>query len=148
MQFDLPDDADENLLLPLDRAAVVHEGGDVTVAAMGFQVGQCVAVAKHLEKKGIGVEVIDLRSIVPLDKETIIRSVKKTGRLLIVDEGCESFGIAAEITASVMKDVFYDLDAPISRLCAPDVPIPFSPALEKLIVPNENTILEAVKKLL
>ena len=148
MQFDLPDDADENRLLPLDRAAVVHEGGDVTVAAMGFQVGQCVAVAKHLEKKGIGVEVIDLRSIVPLDKETIIRSVKKTGRLLIVDEGCESFGIAAEITASVMKDVFYDLDAPISRLCAPDVPIPFSPALEKLIVPNENTILEAVKKLL
>ena len=73
--------------------------------------------------------------------------LKKTGRLLIVDEGYESFGVAAEITAAIEKDVFYDLDMPISRLAAPDVPIPFSPALEKLIVPTEKTILNAIKEL-
>ena len=143
----MPDDADENLLLPLDKAAVVHEGTDVTVVACSYQVGQCVNVAKHLAKKGISVEVIDLRSIVPLDKETIIKSVKKTGRLLIVDEGYESFGLPSEIIASIQADVFYDLDMPIARLCAPDCPIPFSPALEKLIVPTDKAILDAVMKL-
>ena len=148
MQFDMPDDADENLLLPLDKSAVVHEGSDITVVANTYMTGLCVNVAKHLEKEGVSVEVIDLRCLVPLDKETIIKSVKKTGKMLIVDEGCTSFGIAAEICAAIQNDVFYDLDAPIQRLCAPDVPIPFSPALEKLIVPNENTILAAIKKLL
>ena len=147
MEYDMPDDADENLLIPIGKSAVVHEGTDVTVVASAYQVGQCVNVAKHLEKKGISVEVIDLRTLVPLDKETIVKSVKKTGRLLIVDEGYESFGVAAEITAAIEKDVFYDLDMPISRLAAPDVPIPFSPALEKLIVPTEKTILNAIKEL-
>lgn len=147
MQFDMPDDADENLLLPIGKSEVVHEGSDVTVVANSFQVGQCVKVAEHLEKKGIRVEVIDLRTLVPLDKETIIQSVKKTGRLLIVDEGYTSFGVAAEICAAIQDDVFYDLDAPIRRLCMPDVPVPFSPALEKLILPNENTILAAIKEL-
>ena len=95
--------------------------------------------------RGDSVEVIDLRTLVPLDKETIVNSVKKTGRLLIVDEGYTSFGVAAEICAAIQDDVFYDLDAPIRRLCAPDVPIPFSPALEKFIVPTENTILKAIQ---
>ena len=117
------------------------------MVANSFQVGQCVKAAKHLEKQGISVEVIDLRTLVPLDKETIVRSVKKTGRLLIVDEGYTSFGVAAEICAAIQDDVFYDLDAPIRRLCAPDVPVPFSPALEKLVVPNETTILNAVVSL-
>jgi len=148
MQYDMPDDAGPDLLLPLDKSAVVHEGSDITVVANTYMTGLCVNVAKHLEKEGVSVEVIDLRCLVPLDKETIIKSVKKTGKLLIVDEGCTSFGIAAEICAAIQDDVFYDLDAPIQRLCAPDVPIPFSPALEKLIVPNENTILAAIKKLL
>lgn len=147
MEFDMPDDADENLLLPIGKAEVVHEGTDVTVVAMSFQVGQCVNVAKHLEKKGVSVEVIDLRTLVPFDKETVVKSVKKTGRLLFVDEGYESFGWTSELIAAIQSDVFYDLDMPIQRLCAPDVPIPFSPALEKLIVPTDKTILEAVKKL-
>ncbi len=147
MEFDMPDDADENLLLPIGKAEVVHEGTDVTVVACSFQVGQCINVAKHLEKKGVSVEVIDLRTLVPMDKETIVKSVKKTGRLLIVDEGYESFGLTSEIIASIQKDVFYDLDMPISRLCAPDVPIPFSPALEKLIVPTDKAILDAVMQL-
>ena len=147
MEFDMPDDADENLLLPIGKAAVAHEGTDVTVVTCSFQVGQCVKVAKHLAKKGVSVEVIDLRTLVPMDKETIIKSVKKTGRLLIVDEGYESFGITSEIIASIQKDVFYDLDMPISRLCAPDVPIPFSPALEKLIVHTDKQILDEIMKL-
>ena len=144
----MPDDADENLLIPLDKAEVVREGTDLTVVASSFQVKQAVKVANHLAKQGKNVEVIDLRSIVPIDKETIIKSVKKTGKLLIVDEGCEQFGIPSEIAASIMGDVFYDLDAPIERLTAPNVPIPFSPALEKLVVPGEKTILAAMKKLL
>lgn len=148
MEYDMPDDADENLLLPLGKSEVVREGRDITVVASSFQVGQMQKVAKHLAKQGVSVELIDLRSIVPLDRDTIIKSVKKTGKLLIIDEGCEQFGVPAEITANILPDVFYDLDAPISRLCAPNCPIPFSPALEKYIVPNERTMLDAIKKLL
>lgn len=147
MEFDMPDDGDENLLLPIGKAAIVHEGNDITVVANSFQVGQCVKIAKRLSAKGVSVEVIDLRTLVPMDKETIIQSVKKTGRLLIVDEGYTSFGIGAEICAAVQENVFYDLDAPIMRLGEPDVSIPFSPALEKLVVPNEKTILAAIQKL-
>ena len=147
-EYDMPDDADENLLLPLGKAAVVHPGEDVTVVTCSYMVEKCVAAAKKLDGEGIHAEVIDLRSIKPLDKETIIRSVKKTGRLLLVDEGYTSFGITGEIGFSIMPDVFYDLEAPMQRLCAPDVPVPFSPALEKLIIPNETTIAEAIRKML
>ncbi|MBQ9685349.1 MAG: alpha-ketoacid dehydrogenase subunit beta [Oscillospiraceae bacterium] len=147
-EYDMPDDADENLLLPLGKAAVVHPGEDVTVVTCSYMVEKCVAAAKKLDGEGIHAEVIDLRSIKPLDKETIIRSVKKTGRLLLVDEGYTSFGITGEIGFSIMPDVFYDLEAPMQRLCAPDVPVPFSPVLEKLIIPNETTIAEAIRKML
>ena len=147
-QFDMPDDADENLLIPFGKAAVVREGTDLTIVATSTMVGKSLTVAKHLEKEGVNVEVIDPRTIKPLDKETIIQSVKKTGKLLLVDEGYTSFGITGEIGFSIMQDVFYDLEAPMARVCAPDVPLPFSPALEKLVVPNENMILEAARKLL
>lgn len=147
-QFEMPDEGAGELLLPFGQAAVLHEGSDLTVVTCSAMVAKCVNVARELEKEGVGVEVIDLRTIKPLDRETIIRSVKKTGKLLLVDEGCESFGITAEIGFSILPDVFYDLEAPMRRLCAPDVPVPFSPALEKLMVPNENTILEAVRKML
>ena len=108
----MPDDGDENLLLPIGKSAVVHEGTDVTVVANSFQVGQCVKVAKHLEKQGISVEVVDLRTLVPMDKEAIINSVKKTGRLLIVDEGYTSFGIAAEICAAIAHRMYRFPSAP------------------------------------
>lgn len=147
-QFDMPDDGDENLLLPLGKAAVVREGTDLTIVATSTMVGKSLSVAKHLEKEGVSIEVIDPRTIKPLDKETIIRSVKKTGRLLVVDEGYTSYGLAGEIGFSILEDVFYDLEAPMGRVCAPDVPLPFSPALEKLVVPNENMILDGVRRLL
>jgi len=146
--FDMPSDEGEELLIPFGKAAVVHEGSDLTIVATSTMVGKSVSVAKHLEKEGIGVEVIDPRTIKPLDRETIIKSVKKTGRLLLVDEGYTSFGLTGELGFSIMEDVFYDLEAPMMRLCAPDVPVPFSPALEKLVVPNENMILAAVGKML
>lgn len=147
-QFDMPDDADENLLIPIGKAAVVREGTDLTIVATSNMVGKSLTVAKHMEKEGVSIEVIDPRTIKPLDKETIIRSVKKTGKLLVVDEGFTSYGISGEIGYSIMPEVFYDLEAPMMRCCAPDVPLPFSPVLEKLVVPNENMILDAVKKLL
>lgn len=147
-EFEMPDDADENLLIPFGKAAVVREGTDLTIVATSTMVGKSLSVARHLESEGISIEVIDPRTIRPLDRETIIRSVKKTGKLLVVDEGYTSFGISGEIGFSIMEDVFYDLEAPMMRVCAPDVPLPFSPVLEKLVVPNENMILAAVRKLL
>lgn len=147
MEFDMPDDGNEDLLLPIGKAQVVREGSDLTVVANSFQVGQCVKAAERMAKSGASVEVIDLRALVPMDKETIIQSVKKTGRLLIVDEACTSFGIGAEISAAVQEEAFYDLDAPIRRLAMPDVPVPFSPALEKLILPSESSILAAMKQM-
>lgn len=147
-QFDMPGDTGEEFLLPIGKAAVVREGTDLTIVATSNMVGKSLTVANHLEKEGVSIEVVDPRTIKPLDKETIIKSVRKTGKLLIVDEGYTSYGTAGEIGFSIMKDVFYDLEAPMDRVCAPDVPLPFSPALEKLVVPNENMILEAVRKLL
>jgi len=91
-------------------------------------------VAEELAKKGIDVEIIDPRTLVPLDKDTIIKSVKKTGKLLIVDEGYERCGVAAEIAMSILSDVFYYLDAPIERLTTANFPLSFSPALEFLII--------------
>ena len=146
-QFDMPDDADENLLLPLGKAKVMREGTDLTIVATSTMVGKSLTVAEHMAKDGVNIEVIDPRTIKPFDYETVARSVKKTGKLLVVDEGNTSFGISGEIGFGIMKDVFYDLEAPMMRVCAPDVPLPFSPVLEKLVVPNENMILEAVKKL-
>lgn len=96
-QFDMPDDADENLLIPIGKAAVVREGTDLTIVATSNMVGKSLTVAKHMEKEGVSIEVIDPRTIKPLDKETIIRSVKKTGKLLVVDEGFTSYGISGEI---------------------------------------------------
>ena len=147
-QFELPNEGEAEELIPLGKAAVLHEGSDLTVVSCSEPVNTCLRVAAEFEKDGIGIEVIDLQSIRPLDRETIIRSVKKTGRLLLVDEGYTSFGITGEIALSIMPDVFYDLDAPIMRLCSPDVPVPFSPALEKLIIPDENRIRDAIRKML
>lgn len=148
MRYDMPDDDGGELLLPIGKSEVVREGSDVTVLASSYEVCLCKAAAAALEKEGVSVEVIDLRSLVPLDKECIIASVKKTGRLLIVDEDYESFGVAAEIIAAIQEEVFYDLDAPIRRLCVPNCPIPFSPALEKLVTPSEDSITRAIRKML
>lgn len=133
--------------IEIGKARIRREGKDITVVATSSQVMKSMNVANKLESEGIDVEVIDLRSIIPLDKETIIESVKKTGKLLIVDEAHEFCGIGAEIGASVMDDVFYYLDAPISRIGTPNVPLPFSPALEFPIIPSEEKIKDKIVSL-
>ncbi|MGI6732161.1 MAG: alpha-ketoacid dehydrogenase subunit beta [Anaerovoracaceae bacterium] len=133
--------------IPFGKARIVREGTDVTIVATSSQVMKSEKAAEALEKEGISCEVIDLRTIVPLDREAIIESVKKTGRLLVVDEAYERCGIGAEIGAEVMDDVFYYLEAPIARIGTPNVSIPFSPALEFPIIPSIEKTIAKVKSM-
>lgn len=134
--------------IPFGKANIVHEGDRLTIAATSDLVLKSRDVALELAKEGIFIEVIDLRTIVPFDRQTVIDSVKKTGRLLVVDEGHVNFGVSGEIGLNIMEDVFYDLDAPIMRLGTASVPIPFSPALEFPIVPDTKKIYDKVKEML
>ncbi len=138
----------QDYMLPLGQASVVREGIDVTIVALGLMVSHALEAAEILGGRNISLEVIDLRSLVPLDKRTIINSVIKTGRLLIVDEGYSPCGVGAEITAIVQSDVFDSLDAPIKRLHTASVPVPFSPPLEKYIVPDPEKIVEAIASMM
>lgn len=134
--------------IPFGKANIVRPGTDITIVATSSQVLKSVKAAEILEKDGISAEVIDLRTIVPMDRETIIQSVKKTGRLLVVDEAYERCGIGAEIGADVMDDVFYYLEAPIARIGTPNVSLPFSPALEFPLIPTVEKTVEKVKKMM
>ncbi|WP_027109224.1 alpha-ketoacid dehydrogenase subunit beta [Lacticigenium naphthae] len=138
---------EETYSVPLGKAKVIKEGTDVTIVGLQMTTHFGMHAVKELEENGINAELIDLRSIVPLDKETILRSVKKTGRLLIVDEDYKSFGISAEIAAIVAEEGLYDLEAPIKRLAIPDVPIPYSRPLEQYILPNAEKIVQAATEL-
>lgn len=134
--------------IPFGKANVVHEGDRLTVAATSDMVIKAKEAALELAKDDIFIEVIDLRTIVPFDRQTVIDSVKKTGRLLILDEGHVNFGIHGEIGLNIMEDVFYDLDMPIMRLGTESVPIPFSPALEFPIVPTAKNVFNKIKEAL
>ncbi len=136
---------EEDYAVPFGKAAIKTEGDDVTVVATSRLVGRSVEVASELAKEGVGVEVIDPRTLVPYDRETVANSVRKTGRLVIADEGCETGGVGGEIAFKAMEDAFYSLKAPIRRACAPDVPVPFSPALEELVVVPEVQIMQAIR---
>jgi len=133
--------------IPFGVASILKEGKDITIVGTSNQALKALQAAKELTKAGIDAEIIDPRTLVPLDKNTIIKSVKKTGRLLIVDEGYEHCGVAAEIAMSVLKDVFYYLSAPIERLTTPNIPIPFSPALEFPLIPDEKKIFQKAKEM-
>lgn len=134
--------------IPFGKANIVHEGDRLTIVATSDLVMKSQEVAVELAKDGIFVEVIDLRTLVPFDRQTVVDSVKKTGRLLIVDEGHVNFGVSGEIGLNIMDDVFYDLDMPIMRLGTASVPIPFSPALEFPIVPDAKKIYAKVKEMI
>jgi 2-oxoisovalerate dehydrogenase E1 component len=133
--------------IPFGQAAVVREGRDVTVVALAFMVQRALKACDLLEKDGISVEVIDPRTVAPLDVETISRSVRKTGRLLVVDEAFAPFGVGAEIAAQVCDRCFDDLDAPIRRLNGLHTPTPYSPSLENAVVPNLEAIVQAIRDL-
>jgi acetoin:2,6-dichlorophenolindophenol oxidoreductase subunit beta len=136
---------DEEYYLPLDKAEIMREGTDVTVVAIGLQVGNALAAAQKLQEEGIKAEVIDLRMVAPLDKQTILTSVEKTGRLVVVEEGVKTGGVGAEIAAVVAEEGLFLLRAPVKRVASLDVPIPYSPPMEKYVLPNSEKVIAAVK---
>ena len=138
---------EEEYTVPFGVADVKRDGEDVTIVATLYMVHKALAAAKMLSKQGIDVEVIDPRTLVPLDKQAIVSSVKKTGRIVIVTEDCKTAGVSAEIAAMVAEEALDYLDAPIKRIAEPDTPIPFSPPLEQFILPNEKSIIKAVKEI-
>ncbi len=138
---------EEEYTIPIGKADIKIEGDEATIVATSSMVGESIKAADRLKKEeGIKVEVIDLRTLVPMDKATVINSVKKTGRLIIVDEGVKRGGITAEIAAVVTEEVFDFLDAPVKRLGNENTPIPFSPPLEEFVRPTQEKIYEAVKR--
>lgn len=135
-------------LVPLGKAAIRRAGEDITVVAMALMVHRALAAAKIAEERGISMEIIDPRTLIPLDKETITDSVKKTGRLIIFDEEPKTGSAASEIAATVAEEAFDYLKAPIRRVCTPETPVPFSPPLEKEWMPSEDDLLRAIDGLM
>jgi pyruvate/2-oxoglutarate/acetoin dehydrogenase E1 component len=138
---------EEEYTVPFGVAEIKREGIDVTVVATMFMVHKALEAAKTLEKEGLSVEVVDLRTLVPLDKEAIKASVRKTGHLVVVSEDCKTAGVTAEIAAVVAEEALDYLDAPIKRVAEPDTPIPFSPPLEKYVIPDEESIVKAIREI-
>ncbi len=137
---------EEAYTVPFGMANLVREGSDVTVVATGLMVSKAVEAADQLDPK-CSVEVIDPRTIVPLDEEAILRSLMKTGKLVIVDEDYERCGFSAEVAAVAAEKGFQHLDAPVVRVATPNVPIPYSPVLEKHILPSKEKIVKAISQL-
>ncbi len=138
---------EEEYLIPLGKADIKREGSDVTVVAIELMVHRALAAAVKLQEKGISIEVIDPRTLVPLDKQAIIDSVKKTGKLVIMSEEPKTGSAAGEISSIVAEEAFDFLDAPIKRVCAPDTPVPYSPVLEKFWMPDEDDLIKAVTEI-
>jgi pyruvate dehydrogenase E1 component beta subunit len=139
---------EESYRIPFGQADVKREGTDITVVATHALVISALEAAEEAEKEGIRVEVVDPRTLAPLDKETILNSVKKTGRLLVADEDTRTCGVAAEISAIVAEEAIYYLKAPILRNTSPDTPVPFSPPLEHAYMFGKERILESIKSLM
>lgn len=137
----------ERYELPLDRANVLKSGKDVTCVAVSYQVYEALSAREMLLKEGIEMEVIDLRSARPIDKQTILNSVRKTGRLIVTDTAIRTCGISAEISALVAEEAFGALKAPVARIALPDAPTPCSPSLEEVYYPKVSTIVEAARRL-
>jgi pyruvate dehydrogenase E1 component beta subunit len=141
--FDVP--KLDDLVLPIGRARVLRAGGDVTIVAFSLMVERALEAAGALAEAGIEAEVIDLRTIRPLDLDTIVKSVKKTNRLVSVEEGWPQFGLGAELAAAMMEHAFDDLDAPVRRVTGKDVPMPYAANLERLALPQVDDVVEAAK---
>ena len=142
--FDCPDD--KNFTLPIGKAKIEKQGNDVTIVAFSIMVGKSLEAAEILNSKGISAEVINLRTLRPLDTETIINSVKKTNRVVTCEEGFPFSGIGAEISAVINENAFDWLDAPVTRVSGKDVPMPYAANLEKLTLPQVNDIVNACMK--
>jgi pyruvate/2-oxoglutarate/acetoin dehydrogenase E1 component len=145
MQGEVPDDTDYTV--PIGKADVKREGRDITIVTYSYMVHMALQAAEILEKEGISVEIVDLRTIKPMDTETIVNSIKKTNRALCLQETWLTCGVAGEV-AAVIADLAFDyLDAPVKRLGSPDCPAPFSPELESFVLPSVDKIVKAVKEM-
>src|SRR5436190_152654 len=142
-QFDVPDDPE--FVLPIGKAKIERAGKDVTIAAFSIMVGKALQAAEELAKHGIEAEVINLRSLRPFDTETLVNSVKKTNRLVSVEEGWPFAGIGAELAAQMMDHAFDWLDAPVKRVAGLDIPLPYAANLEKMALPQSSNIVEAAR---
>jgi pyruvate/2-oxoglutarate/acetoin dehydrogenase E1 component len=136
---------EQEYLIPFGKADEKKEGTDVTLVATSYMVQKALNAAESLQKEGVDAEVVDPRTLTPLDVATITSSVRKTGRIVIVSEDCRTGGVSAEVAALVAERTLDYLDAPIKRVTTPDTPIPFSPPLEQFIIPDEQSIIKAVK---
>ncbi len=141
--FDVPEDPE--FIVPVGRAKIVRPGSDVTITALSIMVGKALDAAETLAAEGIEAEVIDLRSVRPLDVETVVASVQKTNRLVSAEEGWAFAGIGSELAALMMEHAFDHLDAPVMRVCAADVPMPYAANLEQLALPQAQNIVDAAK---
>jgi pyruvate dehydrogenase E1 component beta subunit len=142
--FELPE-LDEHVL-PIGKARIMREGKDVTIVSYSIGVGLALEAAEQLAGEGIDAEVIDLRTLRPLDKETVLESLAKTNRIVVAEEGFPVCSIASEISAICMEEGFDDLDAPVVRVCNEDVPLPYAANLEKAALIDTPRIVEAVRK--
>lgn len=138
---------EEEYTIPFGVADIKREGTDVTIVTVGMMVHRSLAAAKTLADEGVSAEVLDLRTLVPLDREAIINSVKKTHRLLVVDEDYRSYGMTGEVIATVAESALDYLDAPARRIAEPDVPIPYSRPMEQFVLPNAEKIAAAAREL-
>jgi len=141
----VPEEPD--FLIPLGTADVKRLGSDVTIVSYGAMVHRALEAAENLAAKGVDVEVVDLRSIVPLDEETVLRSIEKTSRAIVLYESYRFLGVGAEVAAMIAERAFEQLDAPVMRLAPPNVPVPFSPPLEDAFLPQVSDIAAAVERL-
>jgi pyruvate dehydrogenase E1 component beta subunit len=133
--------------IPLGVGRIHRQGGDATIVCTSSMLYPSLEAAERLAQEGIQVEVIDPRTISPLDDELLIRSAIKTGKVVVVDEGYQSFGVTAEIAARIMQGAFDYLDEPVRRIGAADVPLPFAPSLEDLTIPSADQIYNTVKEM-
>jgi 2-oxoisovalerate dehydrogenase E1 component beta subunit len=141
---DIPDD---DYTVPLGKAVVRREGRDLTIVTYAAMMHTSLEASAELAKEGIEAEVVDLRTLLPLDRETIVRSVKKTNKLLVVHEDTKTGGIAGEIAALVCEEAFEDLDGPILRMASLDTPVPYAPPLEERFLPNVGDVVRAAREL-
>jgi 2-oxoisovalerate dehydrogenase E1 component beta subunit len=138
---------EQDYVVPIGKAAVRREGTDIAVITYGAMVWTALDAARELEKEGLSLEVVDLRSLLPYDEEAVLASVRKCGKVILLHEDTRTGGMAGELAALIAEKAFEDLDGPIIRVTAPDTPVPFSPPLEEYFLPNAQKLAEAARKL-
>ncbi|MEE9605474.1 MAG: alpha-ketoacid dehydrogenase subunit beta, partial [Candidatus Scalindua sp.] len=138
---------EDDFVVPIGNARIVREGSDISVITYGAMVHTALEASKKLEETGISLEIVDLRTLMPLDKETIFNSVKKTNKVIVLYEATRSGGVGAEVAALISEEVFGYLDGPILRISAPDTPVPYSPPMEEYYLPQVEDVVEAAEKL-